>query len=197
MPYTAEHKARTRARIIQAARELFNRHGFEAVSIDQIMARARLTRGGFYNHFPSKDALYAEAVHSFTTCSPFAMRLARSRRPMPQPRRLARMLVELYLSDEILEDVDQQCPLYALPSDVARAGLAPQQAYTDLIRSMSAVYRNALPADAPDAERRVQLIVTLCVGGMVLARTTNDPQLGKSLRASARKQALALLEEPQ
>jgi TetR/AcrR family transcriptional repressor of nem operon len=197
MPYSAEHKARTRERIIHAARQLFNRHGFEAVSIDQIMARARLTRGGFYNHFASKDALYAEAVHSFATCSPFAMRLARSRRPMPGPRRLARMLIELYLSDEILEDVDQQCPLYALPSDVARAGLAPQQAYTDLIRSMSAVYRNAIPAGAPDAERRVQLIVTLCVGGMVLARTTNDPALGKSLRTSARKHALALLEAPQ
>ena len=194
MPYTAEHKARTRERIIHAARQLFNRHGFEAVSIDQIMARAKLTRGGFYHHFPSKDALYVEAVRSFTTCSPFAIRLARSRRPQPEPRRLARMLIELYLSDEILDDFDQQCPLYALPSDVARAGLAPQQAYTDLIRSLSAVYRNAIPAGARDAEARVQLIVTLCVGGMVLARTTNDPQLGKSLRRSARKQALALLE---
>lgn len=196
MPYTAAHKARTRARIIQAARQLFNRHGFEAVSIDQIMARARLTRGGFYNHFASKDALYAEAVHSFTTCSPFAVRLARSRRPRPEPRRLARMLIEMYLSDEIMEDVDQQCPLYALPSDVARAGLAPRQAYTDLIRSMSAVYRNAMPADARDAEARVQLIVTLCVGGMVLARTTSDPELRRSLRANARAQALALLAGP-
>ncbi len=194
MPYTAEHKTRTRTRIVMAARQLFNRHGFEGVSIDQIMARAKLTRGGFYNHFPSKAALYAEAVHSFTTCSPFAMRLARSRRPLPEPRRLARLLVELYLSDEIIEDVDQQCPLYALPSDVARAGLEPQKAYTDLIRSMSAVYRNAIPADAPDVEDRIRLIVTLCVGGMVLARTTNDPELGNSFRANARKQALALLE---
>jgi len=194
MPYTAEHKARTRARIVMAARQLFNRHGFEGVSIDQIMARARLTRGGFYNHFASKDALYAEAVHSFATCSPFAIRLARSGRPMPAPRRLARMLVELYLSDEILDDIDQQCPLYALPSDVARAGLKPQRAYTELIRSMSAVYRNAIPAGAADAEHRVQLIVTLCVGGMVLARTTSDPELRRSLRANARSQALALLD---
>src|SRR5512138_2977841 len=125
MPYTAAHKARTRARIIEAARQLFNRHGFEAVTIEQIMARAQLTRGGFYHHFASKSALYAEAVRSFTTCNPFAVRLARSRRPMPEPRRLARMLIELYLSNEVLDDVDQQCPLYALPSDVARAGLAP------------------------------------------------------------------------
>ena len=193
MPYTAEHKARTRERIILAARELFNRHGFESVSIDQIMARADLTRGGFYNHFASKDALYAEAVRSFITCNPFAMRVARSRRPAPEPRRLARMLVEMYLSDEIVDDLDRQCPLYAVPSDVARAGLEPQKAYTDLIRSMAAVFRNAIPADAPDADSRVHLLVTLCVGGMVLARTTHDADLGRSLRVTARKQALELL----
>lgn len=194
MPYTAEHKARTRERIVLAARQLFNRHGFERVSIDQIMAHAELTRGGFYNHFPSKSALYAEAVSSYVHCSPFAMRLARSRRPLPEPRRLARMLVELYLSDEIAEDVDRQCPLYTLSADALRAGPEVQKAYTDLIRSMCTVYRNALPADAPDADARVHVIVSLCVGGMVLARTTHDPGLGKSLRATARRQALALLE---
>jgi len=193
MPYTAEHKARTRERIVMAARELFNRQGFDAVSIDQIMARARLTRGGFYNHFPSKAALYSEAVRSFSDCNPFKLRLARSKRPPPEPRKLARMLVERYLSDEVFEDEDQHCPLYALPSDVLRAGPEPQAAYTALIRSMSAILRNALPAEAADADARVQLIVTLCVGSMVLARTTDDPELRESFRATARKQALALL----
>lgn len=194
MPYTAEHKARTRERIVLAARQLFNHRGFEGVSIDEIMARARLTRGGFYNHFASKAALFAEALRSFSECNPFAAKLARSRRPLPGPRRLARTLIDLYLSDEILGDIDQQCPLYALPSDVARAGLAPQKAYTEVVRSLATVFYNAIPADAPDAEDRVNLIVTLCVGGMVLARTTHDRGLGRSLRASVRKQALALLD---
>ncbi|WAS96232.1 TetR/AcrR family transcriptional regulator [Nannocystis punicea] len=193
MPYTAEHKARTRERIVMAARELFNRHGFESVSIDQIMARAKLTRGGFYNHFPSKAALYAEAVQSFTDQNPFALRLARWKRPLPEPRKLARMLVESYLSDEVLDDADLHCPLYALPSDVVRAGPEPQAAYTAVLRSMSAILRNALPDDVPDAEARVHLIVTLCVGSMIIARTTHDPALGRSIRNVARKQALALL----
>ncbi len=51
MPYAATHKAETRARIVQSARRLFNRHGFTEVSIDEIMSAAGLTRGGFYNHF--------------------------------------------------------------------------------------------------------------------------------------------------
>jgi len=36
--------------------------------------------------------------------------------------------------------------------------------------------------------------VSLCVGGMVLARPTDDAVLRRSLRSAARAQALALLE---
>jgi TetR/AcrR family transcriptional repressor of nem operon len=192
MPYPAEHAARTRSRIVDSARRLFNQHGFEPVSIDQIMGEAGLTRGGFYHYFKSKDELYAAAVSSFQSCNPFRERVAGMKPSQHRPAKLARLLIDLYLSDEVLADSDQHCPLYALPSDVARAGLAPRQAYTDLIRSMSSVFTAAL-AGARDGKRRAQTIVSLCVGGMVLARTTNDAELRKSLRAAARHQALELL----
>ena len=193
MPYSPEHKVQTRARVVESARRLFNRHGFEQVTIDQVMASAGLTRGAFYHHFDSKDELYAAAVASFTSCNPFAVKAAQSPPIIDDPKQMAQMLIDLYLSDEVLENIDMQCPLYALPSDVARAGLEPQQAYTDLIRGMRHIYRVALN-DLRDADRRADAMVSLCVGGMVLARTTNDPQLRKSLRASARHQALALLK---
>lgn len=193
MPYSPEHAVQTRGRIVESARRLFNRHGFEQVTIDQIMAAAGLTRGAFYHHFQSKNELYAAAVASFITCNPFAIQTAEAAEQLRDPRRLARMLVELYLSDEVLENIDLHCPLYALPADVARAGLEPQEAYTDLIRGMGHIYRSALKG-VRDAGRRAETIVALCVGGMVLARTTNDPDLRKSLRASARHQALALLK---
>ncbi len=190
MPYTAEHKERTRARIVESARKLFNRHGFEQVSIETIMSEAGLTRGGFYNHFQSKDDLYAAAVASFTECNPFRKEIAAA--PPSDAHELARRLVELYLSDQVLEDIDSHCPLYALPGDVARAGLSPQMAYTQLIRNLACVYQSALK-EFSDGEQRAQAIVSLCVGGMVLARTTDDETLRASLRASARHQALQLL----
>jgi TetR/AcrR family transcriptional repressor of nem operon len=194
MPYTAEHKARTRAKIVASARVMFNRHGFEQVSIDDIMQHVGLTRGGFYNHFKSKDELYAEAVRSFSTCNPFAEKRARARGPAPPPGKLARMLVNLYLSDDTLANVDQQCPLIALPSDVARAGLEPRAAYTSVVEHMAEVFRAAFAPDDAEADRKALLMVSLCVGGMVIARTTDDPQLRKTLRSAARKEALVLLE---
>lgn len=193
MPYTAEHKTRTRAKIIASARILFNRHGFEQVSIDDVMKRAGLTRGGFYNHFVNKDELYAEAVRSFTTCNPFDQGQASSTDAEPSPRELAVKLVDLYLSDATLADVDHQCPLIALPSDVARAGLKPRAAYTELVQSLSEVFRSGFPSNDKDAARKALLIVSLCVGGMVIARTTDDPELRNTLRSAARKEALSLL----
>ena len=59
------HREKVRQRIIQSAALLFNRHGFTAVSIDDIMAGAGLTRGGFYSYFQSKSELYAEAISRF------------------------------------------------------------------------------------------------------------------------------------
>ena len=195
MPYTAEHKARTRARIVDSARVLFNRRGFDQVSIDEIMSECGLTRGGFYNHFASKEALYAEAIDSFAACNPFAVETRRAG-GWPSPRHAARRLAELYLSDAALDDVDQHCPLIALPSDAARAGLEPREAYTTIVRRMLGVFRAAF-GDDPDGAAKAQVIVNLCVGAMVIARTTTDPELRRSLRAAALEQALRLLDDEQ
>ena len=67
MPYPPGHREEVRAKIVQSARKLFNRSGFDNVSVDQIMADAGLTRGGFYTYFESKSDLYAEALACFFT----------------------------------------------------------------------------------------------------------------------------------
>ncbi len=195
MPYPPDHKSHTRAKIVESARVLFNRHGFEQVSIDDVMERAGLTRGGFYNHFTNKDELYAEAVRSFISCNPLSQ-VDPSTGIAPEPRSLARTLVDLYLADATLADVDQQCPLIALPSDVARSGLKPRAAYTELVENMSGAFRAAFADNDDDGARKAQLMVTLCVGGMVLARTVDSPELQTTLRAVARAQALSLLDTP-
>ena len=67
MPYPPGHSKQTRKRIVQSTRMLFNRLGFDNVSINQIMADAGLTRGAFYSHFDSKSDLYAEVLECFFT----------------------------------------------------------------------------------------------------------------------------------
>jgi AcrR family transcriptional regulator len=186
MPYPPEHKEQTRARIVECARRMFNRHGFEAVSIDQIMASAGLTRGGFYHHFANKEALYSEAIAGFARCDPAGLSFAAS------ARRIALQMVNAYLSHEHLEDIDRHCPMIALPSDVARAGPAVRRTYEMLLGGMLGMFeRGVEPADG-DARQAALAIAALCVGGMVLARTIEDEALAGDIREAARLAALQI-----
>jgi AcrR family transcriptional regulator len=51
-----------RERLVAAAVELFSRHGFGAVGIDQVVATAGVTKTTFYKHFEGKDDLMVAAV---------------------------------------------------------------------------------------------------------------------------------------
>ena len=51
----------TRQRLLDAACEAFREEGYQ-VSIERLAARAQVARQTLYNHFPSKDVLFAEAV---------------------------------------------------------------------------------------------------------------------------------------
>src|SRR5262245_15338757 len=62
MRYSAEHTAGTRRRIVEGAAAALRRRGLAGVGVADLMREAGLTHGGFYSHFPSKDALVAEAV---------------------------------------------------------------------------------------------------------------------------------------
>jgi AcrR family transcriptional regulator len=50
----------TRGRIISAAVELFAEQGFDATSVNQVVARAAVAKGALYHHFTSKDDLLFE-----------------------------------------------------------------------------------------------------------------------------------------
>jgi TetR/AcrR family transcriptional regulator of autoinduction and epiphytic fitness len=50
---------RKRAAVIEAAIEEFLAAGFDATSMDRVAARAGVSKRTVYNHFPSKEALFA------------------------------------------------------------------------------------------------------------------------------------------
>ena len=190
MPYSPEHKRETRERILKSARHLFNRKGFAEVTIDEIMAEAGLTRGGFYNHFDTKERLYAEAISQFICDGPEVWQRAYVD-PSAHGPQLAKMIVDAYLSKEHFEDRDGSCPMVGLPSDAARAGEAVKAAYREVLQMMAAAFESNLPLGEPSARQRALALVALCVGGMILSRAIDDPALAEDLRSAARNHVLA------
>lgn len=60
---------RKRAAIVEAAIDEFRASGYEATSMDRIAARADVSKRTVYNHFPSKEALFAEILRQLWEAS--------------------------------------------------------------------------------------------------------------------------------
>jgi AcrR family transcriptional regulator len=57
-----ERRARSRARILDAARILFTNGPTASITVDDVTRQARLSRGAFYSHFRSLDELWAQVA---------------------------------------------------------------------------------------------------------------------------------------
>ena len=193
MPYTAEHKAKTRKLIIESARVLFNRHGFNDVSIDMIMEYAGLTRGGFYNHFKCKDDLFAESVTSFLMGRGAQWREEAGIDFDNLNPDMAMQMVNSYLSKEHLKDIDGQCPMIALSSDIARSSDEVKKSYQVLLEAMVNLFQRSLG----DNSRETALsLAAMCVGGMVLARTIPESELALEIQQTCKHLANDFVSTP-
>ncbi|MBO9417882.1 TetR/AcrR family transcriptional regulator [Labrenzia sp. R4_2] len=197
MPYSAEHKDKTRKKIVETARVLFNRHGFNGVSIDMVMQEAGLTRGGFYNHFKNKEELFSEAVMSFLMGRGAEWREDAGVDVTNLRPEMAHQMIDAYLSPEHLDDLDGQCPMIALPSDIARGGIEAQQSFQTLLEAMVSLFETNMSSDDSTNRQWAQAIAALCVGGMVLSRALPDSTLAKEVRVAAGQSAKRLLSEGQ
>ncbi|HEY8077275.1 MAG TPA: TetR/AcrR family transcriptional regulator [Labilithrix sp.] len=59
-----EYAEATRAALVDVARALFAERGYAAVSIDEIVQGARVTKGALYHHFDDKQALFREVLET-------------------------------------------------------------------------------------------------------------------------------------
>src|SRR3979490_3057420 len=119
MRMPSPNRKQVRQRIVQSAVKLFNRHGYTAVSIDDVMADAGLTRGAFYSYFQSKSELYAEAMSCFLTDPHWKNRWEGVEVDLASAE-AGPQIVRASLSRQHFDDVENSCPMVALPSDVAR-----------------------------------------------------------------------------
>jgi AcrR family transcriptional regulator len=196
MPYPTGHRPEVRKRIVNSARRLFNRHGFDNVTLDAIMAGAGLTRGGFYSYFESKSDLYAEVLGCFFT-DPEWQSCWDGVEVDLESSNVGPQVVRAYLSRQHFEDVENSCPMVALPTDVTRCDRRARHAFETVFAAMVSVLDRSMHARDKKANSRnryaaAQGIAALCVGGMVVARAMENRASADALRDACMEVALGI-----
>lgn len=194
MRLTKEQAAQNRRDILEAAGKLFRERGFEGVGIADLMKAAGFTHGGFYNHFPSKQALAAEM------CSEaFQRSNAKLAEQLEQaPDEALRDFVAHYLSPEHRDDPAQGCTLASLAADTGRQPPEVQASVAQGLEQVIQLIAEHLPRASPEPrtagkasprERAIQMMSEV-VGGLILARAVaaaNPEFSDEILEANLRK----------
>lgn len=179
MPWSNERKRETRHRILDAAARCFTQRGYDAVSIDEVMADAGLTRGAFYAHFDSKSSLYANAIRHASRRGAIELEQLESREAR----------IDAYLSQSLDKD-EVSCPLACLVSDVAQRDEQVRSTYTALLEGFLERFLGTSEMDS-DARKRALGQMIAMIGSLAMARTVNDPRLAEELLEAGRTLAKA------
>jgi len=187
----AKHNVRTAAkeasheRIVSAAARAIRRSGYDGTGVADIMKEAGLTHGAFYAHFPSREAMLAEAAAR--ACAETAAATAGVVASVPSEQALNSML-RTYLSPEHLAQVELGCPLAALGSETPRQAPEVRRVTTRHIKEMiDFVARQSPDWGQPAAHERALVTIATMVGTLVLARAVDEPALSASLCEAALK----------
>jgi AcrR family transcriptional regulator len=182
---TPNRKEITHERIVETAARAIRRSGYDGASVADIMQEAGLTHGGFYAHFPSRQAMLAEAADRAGAEAVAAS--AKIVAAVP-PESALRSLIGSYLSKAHLESADTGCPVAALGSEMPRQAPEVRRAATRRIKEMiDLVARQSPEWGQPGAHERALAVVATMVGSLMLARAVDDPKLSDALLDAARK----------
>jgi len=170
MRYPAEETAAKHERIVKEASRLFRERGFENVSVGEVMKAAGLTHGAFYAHFASKEELQAAVVAYGQKVS--LGRLQRSKKSRES-------YADRYLSRRHRDNPGDGCTMAALAQEVARSTPELKTAFEQGLE-------NILSAEDGDRKEAIFQVAAM-IGGVVLARAVNDPQLSDEILRSVRQ----------
>lgn len=175
-----------RTRLLKAARQIIRQKGFAATSVDDLCQSAEVTKGAFFHHFKTKEALGVAAANDWakTTSALFADA------PYHNPDDpLERLLAYLDFRKTIIdgETFEYTCLVGTMAQEVHATIPVIRDACADSILGHAATLEADI--DAARVQRGIEASWTteslarhtqaVLQGGFILAKATGDPTLAR------------------
>lgn len=183
MGHSQSDNAKSHRRILDAAAAQIRKFGLAGVSIRDLMKSAKLTHGGFYGHFASRDDLLAEALEKALSDGDAAVR-ASAKKPFT-----LKSYLNGYLSKRHRDDPGSGCAVSALAGEVARADHRSRDIMTNYVAKLF----DNIPHLEDDEEFSMWVACTM-VGAVTLSRAVSDEEMSDRLLSAARKAILIYAE---
>ncbi len=177
MRYSSTHKEETRRKLLDSSRAVAKKGGFEGTGVDKLMTEIGLTGGAFYNHFPSKAALFRELIEQEMENS---TEMLAGNEDSPQDH-VAKCL-RSYLSTYHALHPETGCALPTLGAEIARAPVEVRLAVEQALKRVEHSWSERLE----DGDSAWALIAQ-CVGAIVLARVVESERTRKEILTSSRR----------
>ncbi|MGF6770588.1 TetR/AcrR family transcriptional repressor of nem operon [Paraburkholderia sp. GAS199] len=185
MGHSQAEKARSRERILDAAASQISETGFGSVAVAELMQSAGLTKGAFYAHFDSREAMIAEA--SVRAMQRGQARLTELFAKDVQPS-LADIL-DVWLDPMHIQNPSSGCGICTLAGEARHAGPEVQKVIAEQFNRNVEQIARAL-GSGPSATARATAVLTAIVGAVNMARAVGDPALARDILANARAMAM-------
>jgi TetR/AcrR family transcriptional repressor of nem operon len=184
MSTKVEQKERTHSAIIASACRLLREKGIGGARVADVMSGAGLTVGGFYAHFPSKEALVEEAIRR--TAEFMRGKLFDRIEEKPLPVR-AEVVLKRYLSAAHRDDPANGCPMPAIVGEVSTSTPEHRDVLAEQISAFAEELTKHLTKGDASSKRATALgMIALMYGGISLARALKGTDLSDEILRACR-----------
>jgi TetR/AcrR family transcriptional repressor of nem operon len=194
----------TRAKLLDAARDVIRTKGYAGSTVDDICAAAGVTKGSFFHYFDSKEALGIAAVERFGAMAATLFGNA-PHRSEPDPR------------DRVLGYVDFRIALLQgeIPLYTCLIGTTVQEAYAshpnlrvacermlsehvaELTRDLAAAKARYAPEASWDAESVGYFMQCVLQGAFIFAKAKQSAEIATASLGHLRNYLVSLLGQPE
>lgn len=178
----------TKNRLMDIAERLILNNGFVAMSIDDVINDAGITKGGFFYHFDSKNALVYALLQRYREIEAFTFSelFKRSEELTPDP--LQQMLVFVKLFAEMMAEMDELhpgCLVASITYDSHHVNQQVKAITNDIVMDWRNLFRDQIekinqvytPNAQVSSDDLADMLSTIIEGGIVVSRALNDPSI--------------------